>query len=380
MIADVHGQHAEMNDAMMALTAEDREREAAEAFDPTPGIIQIEGKGKRAEYLPVNWRVLWLRREHPAARIVTEQVQLSADSAVFKATITLEDGAIGTGFGSQSAAQFKGGFLEKAETKAIGRACAALGYGTLAAFEEGNDTADKADTPASRSEPSAAAPTANEWDWPKLWVWLKSRGIVDRAGIDHAARRGTDGMQPGDIHRVITAVDKLVKMPDDKLEGIIRAPERPEALRLGAAHEHFRRADDEQTLRARYGAIGNWLTKEQRDELYWRHMARLGLAPPAAPVPAAPAAPAPPAPTPAPAPAPAPSATATPAGKPATDAQILAMKSLARQRGISEQTIVEMARATYQVEGLKQLSTIQAHAMIEDIRRQEVVEGSEAAS
>jgi len=90
------------------------------------------------DYLDVKWRVAWLRAEFPTAQIVTEQIEGDVEHARFKCTITLPNGAISSGHGSETVQDFPD-FYEKAETKAIGRACAVLGYGTDAAsdFDDG---------------------------------------------------------------------------------------------------------------------------------------------------------------------------------------------------------------------------------------------------
>ena len=98
----------------------------AEQFDPAKYLVNLNGRG---EYLEVKWRLLWLRTEHPEAIIETEMVQLEERDAVFKARVSIPGGGSATGWGSESAGDFRD-FLEKAETKAIGRALAALGYGT----------------------------------------------------------------------------------------------------------------------------------------------------------------------------------------------------------------------------------------------------------
>lgn len=63
--------------------------------------------------------------------------------AIFKATVTDEQGGIGVGHGSESVKDF-GDYIEKAETKAIGRALASLGFGTQFApeFCEGDRVVD----------------------------------------------------------------------------------------------------------------------------------------------------------------------------------------------------------------------------------------------
>jgi hypothetical protein len=99
---------------------------AAEQFDPSKYLVNLNGRG---EYLEVKWRLLWLRTEHPEAVIETELVRVEERDAIFKARVTIPGGGSATGWGSESAGDFRD-FIEKAETKAIGRALAALGYGT----------------------------------------------------------------------------------------------------------------------------------------------------------------------------------------------------------------------------------------------------------
>ena len=65
-------------------------------FDPTPYIRQLRGRGG-GDYLDVKWRLLWLRKEHPDAEIVTELVQHDPQMAIFKATVTIPTGGKATG-------------------------------------------------------------------------------------------------------------------------------------------------------------------------------------------------------------------------------------------------------------------------------------------
>lgn len=106
-------------------------------FDPSRYLTLVSGQ----EYLEVKWRLAWFRAEHPDGIIVTELVTHADSEAVFRAevhTMTRRDPETGevkpdagsaTGWGSEDAKGF-GDYLEKAETKALGRALAALGYGT----------------------------------------------------------------------------------------------------------------------------------------------------------------------------------------------------------------------------------------------------------
>ena len=94
-----------------------------------------------ADYLPVMWRLVWFREDNPDGFIQTELLEHTAgEYAVFKATASKGDaGGFATGYGSETKQDFRD-YLEKAETKAIGRALAALGYGTqFSAHEFGGE-------------------------------------------------------------------------------------------------------------------------------------------------------------------------------------------------------------------------------------------------
>lgn len=94
-------------------------------FEAGKYLTQIQGR----DYLEVKWRLLWLRTEHPDAAIETELVRDDGTTAVFKARVSIPGGGSATGWGQESYQDF-GDYLEKAETKSLGRALAALGFGT----------------------------------------------------------------------------------------------------------------------------------------------------------------------------------------------------------------------------------------------------------
>ena len=109
------------------------------AFDPTRYLKKLKD-GK--DYLEVAHRLQWLRAEHPDASITTrlEHVDFDAGWAIFHARVEIPGAGIAEGTGSETRQAFPAGWLEKAETIAIGRALAALGYGT--AFCLDFDTVD----------------------------------------------------------------------------------------------------------------------------------------------------------------------------------------------------------------------------------------------
>ena len=137
---------------------------ADNGFEPKDHLIKLRG-GK--EYLPVQWRLVWLRDLHPEAIIVTELLDRTEDFALFKADITIpydgndmSGGGAATGHGSETAEDF-GDFIEKAETKALGRALAALGYGTQFCGGELDEMDGKrgeriVDSPVERTQPRQA--------------------------------------------------------------------------------------------------------------------------------------------------------------------------------------------------------------------------------
>src|SRR5919205_3707311 len=114
------------------------------AFEPGKYITKV-GNG---DCLEVKWRLVWFRTEHPDGEIETEMVSHDGTTAVFRARVRIPNGGSATGWGSESADDFRD-YLEKAETKALGRALAALGFGTQFApdFEFGAAESRVVDSP-----------------------------------------------------------------------------------------------------------------------------------------------------------------------------------------------------------------------------------------
>jgi hypothetical protein len=98
---------------------------AGKPFEASKYLSNLNGR----DYLEVKWRLLWLRTEHPDAVVETELVRHEGGLALFRGRVSIPGGGSATGWGSETAEDF-GDYIEKAETKALGRALAALGYGT----------------------------------------------------------------------------------------------------------------------------------------------------------------------------------------------------------------------------------------------------------
>lgn len=128
-------------------------------FNPNEHLMDLKGK----QYLQVMWRLVWFRDEKPLWSIDTKLEHLTDTHAVFSAKISDENGVQkASGYGSESVKDFRD-FIEKAETKAIGRALAMLGYGTQFAPEL-DEEARIVDSPVEKKqekqvEKKAAIPT-----------------------------------------------------------------------------------------------------------------------------------------------------------------------------------------------------------------------------
>jgi hypothetical protein len=127
-------------------------------FDPKSHLIRLPRRVKdpetgqwvtrQDEYLEVKWRVVMFREKHPGGSIITEEmcVDLDRDYARFKAHVGTGDGGMATGTGTEFAKDFAD-YCERAETRAIGRALALLGFGTQFVLDELSESQHVADAP-----------------------------------------------------------------------------------------------------------------------------------------------------------------------------------------------------------------------------------------
>ena len=89
-------------------------------------------------YLPAAQRLVWFRDEKPDWEIHTELLEggQEAGFATVKASIRTPEGrVIATSMKTETRSDFPAGWVEKAETGAIGRALAVAGYGTQFAMD-----------------------------------------------------------------------------------------------------------------------------------------------------------------------------------------------------------------------------------------------------
>ena len=136
------------------------EEQRTRSFNPNEHVMQLKSKEGFKDYLPVQWRLVWFRDQCPHGTIDTEELEYDLDREVeaevfvwnaekrrsekvvkrakgyarYRAVVMDGKGGRATGTKSESAVNFAD-FGEKAETGSIGRALAALGYGTQFAPE-----------------------------------------------------------------------------------------------------------------------------------------------------------------------------------------------------------------------------------------------------
>lgn len=128
------------------------------AFNPKDHLTKLKG----ADYLEVKWRLVWFRDQWPNGIMETEPVEITDDVAIFRAKVTAidENGVVrgsATGYKTCTPSQFKFGYVEKAETGALGRALACLGFGTQFEPEFDEDEDFIADAPV-KAAPQPEAP------------------------------------------------------------------------------------------------------------------------------------------------------------------------------------------------------------------------------
>jgi hypothetical protein len=148
-------------------------------FNPEKHLMELSGKS----YLEVKWRLVWFRQECPNGTIDTEEVEVDLDREVeaevptgnwipnparpgkkmpektirqargyarFRAVVTDGKGGRATATKSENAASFPD-YIEKAETGAVGRALAMLGYGTQFTGDELSEEHRIVDAPVERA-------------------------------------------------------------------------------------------------------------------------------------------------------------------------------------------------------------------------------------
>lgn len=198
-------------------------------FDPSQHLMNVGTQKKPRWYLEVKHRLVWFRELCPEGTIETEIVHLDLDREVsaeikewddelgkmvkvtkhgkglviFKAVVTDGKGGKGTGTKMENAAAF-GDFLEKAETGAIGRALAGLGYGTQFTGDELDEGQRIVDAPVERKVPTydASKPATEQ----QLDTIDRLRSQLGMQSLDE-----TEGLSFGDCAQMLRDLQKQLQ-------------------------------------------------------------------------------------------------------------------------------------------------------------------------
>jgi hypothetical protein len=107
-------------------------------YDPSDHFIDLPQGKKTVKYLPVQYRIQWLREDHGDTYGVESTLlehDRQAGYALFKTTLrNMEGRIIAEAHGWEIKANFPD-YIGKAETVAVGRALAYAGFGTVGAAE-----------------------------------------------------------------------------------------------------------------------------------------------------------------------------------------------------------------------------------------------------
>lgn len=181
-------------------------------FNPNDHLMKLSGK----EYLPVAARIAWLHAEFSHEYdIRTELVEhnkfmgknprnvkeeITIGEAIFKARITFPNGKVVEAFGSETSIDFKD-YLEKAETKALGRALGFAGYGTMMApeFDESAtltraESVDKTST--NTYDNTRAVDTAQDLEDMRARVAARKAAQKEKEGEATSKTTETSGTKP----------------------------------------------------------------------------------------------------------------------------------------------------------------------------------------
>ncbi|MFL5626910.1 MAG: hypothetical protein ACJ788_15110 [Ktedonobacteraceae bacterium] len=225
-------------------------------FNPNEHIIQLKSKQGSQDYLPVAWRLVWFREMCPNGTIETEEVVVDLDREVtvetyvwnqekrrsekvlktasgyarFRATVTDGKGGRATATGSECAADFSE-YIEKAETKSVGRALAMLGYGTQFAPEL-NEEHRIVDSPVER-QASATESTSNSNGTSR-----RPRAAVRSNGVNGDGNGPRATSATSEVASDATATDQQLASIRKLCEHLGKAePEHPDTMSFASAKE-----------------------------------------------------------------------------------------------------------------------------------------------
>jgi len=212
------------------------EQQVNQGFNPSDHLMKIKSRQGLSDYLPVQWRLVWFRQECPHGTIETEELEYDTEKecsleafvwnsekkrsekvvktakgyARYRAVVTDGKGGRATGTKAECRANFED-YGEKAETGAIGRALAGLGFGTQFApeldeehrivdspVERGTSPVEGSDTGNGRKMLATVRPAA-----------AKSNSVSNDSGQSAATTAGEAANNAGATEQQLSSIRKL---------------------------------------------------------------------------------------------------------------------------------------------------------------------------
>lgn len=205
----------------------------SDEFNPLDYVVRTRGQ---RDYLEVKYRILWLRREHPTARVESECLDHTDAFALFRVTIDLDGKGFAQGHGSETRDGFAN-YIERAETRALGNALDALGFSTDAAFIAAGQKPpldDRGDRLARRErEAPPPSPPGPRPDYDSFWREVRGMGIVPQEALVHLGVRDLRGLN---LEEAMAKLKVLKEQRDQERIGREREKEPPSVAATAASH------------------------------------------------------------------------------------------------------------------------------------------------
>jgi len=209
-------------------------------FDPKPHLIQLPRRVKDPhtgqwttrleDYLEVKWRLVMFRERYPHGVITTEEIGVDLDRgyARFRCVVADGEGGQATGYGTETAAGFAD-YVERAETQALGRALAVLGFGTQFVGQDLTEGEHIVDVPVAPSTnrhitTNHVTTEAPEPTPPPLTI---------PAGLPCAGQAVT-ALKPAQLRMLLSKVDQLAAEQGSQWRPLLEALATERATRLQA--------------------------------------------------------------------------------------------------------------------------------------------------
>lgn len=181
-------------------------------------LLNLRGK----DYLEVKYRLVWFREDHPDWSIETEFVSITDKSACAKAAVRDSTGRIiATSHKFENERGFPD-FLEKAETGAIGRALALIGYGTQFCADELDEGDRIVDSPVSTRAAYAAGSASSSV--PNVLGAQSESLPLDGDAHGPGLKRGDLPVDPGEFQVPFGKKykgKKISEIPQQEIEGYL---------------------------------------------------------------------------------------------------------------------------------------------------------------